>query len=310
MTDEPGRDLRGVVSPDPLTLMPIGSSIPVRPVMFGSSDGGSIPLGVSNWTFFDGALLALGFRGAAGGAEILGSAVMIAPGLALTATHVLTNHLPQLTDGSVVGICMGPREGGLDLWKLRSISYDEADDLAFLSLELMSPIGDDWSFRTLPLTTRCPAVGETVTITGFRFAEGWPWPEGGAPLPAVGELFASTGAVSVVYHPRRDTSVITYPAIEISCGSLGAMSGGAVLDRDGCLLGVISRGWNTEDGEGPSYAAWIVSGALGRSLDVPWPPGAYPSPVTVTSIPDSALRIIGRDALTVNGTSVAYKVWF
>lgn len=303
------RKLSGVVSPDPLKGLPIGANLRIRPVVFGTSDAQCVPLHVTNWTFFEGALLAVAFHG---GQEtrIDGTAVMIAPGLAMTATHVLANNLEGLRDGTVFGICAGPRSGGLDLWKFRSISHDEADDTAFLSLELMSPITDGWHLSTMPLTTRCPSVGEKVTITGFRFEEPWGFASDGSPVEAIGNLYAASGEVSAVYHPFRDHILMPYPAIEIQCGSLGAMSGGAVLDRDGCLLGLIARGFNTEAKDGPTYASWIVSSALARKLDIPWPPGMYAGQVSATAIADAALRIIGREALTVEGSTVQYTVWF
>ena len=243
--------------------------------------------------------------------SILGIAVMVAPALALAATHVLSGWLEELGDGAAAGMCIGVRGEGLDLWKFRSISYDPADDVAFISLELTSPVSEDWCFSTLALTTRCPAEGEELTIVGFRFNDSGDFPaDGSQPSPALGDLFAAKGTVSQVFPTGQDLVMVPFPAIEIQCGSRGAMSGGAVIDRDGLVLGVISTGWDTEDGEGPSVASWIVCGALGRTLDVPWPPGAYPEQVPVMEIPEAALRIVGRDAVNIDGNEMRYRIWY
>jgi len=89
------------------------------------------------------------------------------------------------------------------------------------------------------------------------------------------------------------------------------MSGGAVLDADGLLVGVISRGLQTEDMRGPTYAAWIVGG-LHQVLKLPWPPGAYgDDPVHLLDMPEDVLGIVGREAITIDGpTDYRYRVWF
>jgi hypothetical protein len=126
------------------------------------------------------------------------------------------------------------------------------------SLQLASPWVEGWSFTSLGVTTRCPRQGEKLTIFGFRFDD---VQEDGQGYRAAGNLYAAAGTVTDVYHPKHFLPSLPFPTIDIACGSLGAMSGGAVLDHDGLLVGMISRGWTTDDMEGPTYAAWIVGGA-------------------------------------------------
>lgn len=52
-----------------------------------------------------------------------------------------------------------------------------------------------------------------------------------------GDLYASAGEVAAVYHPIRDPTLMPFPTIEIACGALGGMSGGAVLDDIGPSTG-------------------------------------------------------------------------
>jgi hypothetical protein len=88
------------------------------------------------------------------------------------------------------------------------------------------------------------------------------------------------------------------------------MSGGALLDETGFLLGTTSRGLTSEDGLGPTLAAWVV-GALNRELEIPWPPGLYPQPVHLLDIDKRLLFIEGRDHVrAVDANRVEHEPWF
>jgi trypsin-like peptidase len=301
MSGDPHEPLTGIVGSDPLAAMPIGSRIDLTPIVFGNSDASELPQGVRNWTFFDGALVAIAVRGPAG-LDVVGTGAIIAPGLAVTATHVLRGHLEALVAGDAVAYCFGPRPGHLDIWKLRKISATDTDDIAYISLELCSDLPTGWRFTTLLVTTRCARQAEIVTVFGFRF------PPGAQPLERLtrqGDLLAASGAVVAVYHPVRDRVLMPFPTIEIACGSLGGMSGGVVLDDSGMLLGVISRSF--DDGMGPTSAAWIAT-TLNRRLEIPWPPGIYGpnADVDIRDIPQSLLHIEGRDAFVGDHL----RIWF
>jgi hypothetical protein len=300
--------LTGTVSDDPLAHLPVGTSISIEPIVVGGSNANTVPDGVVNWDFFQGALLAVGVRLSRSAAAVVnGTAVVIAPGLAITATHVLSEALPHLTSGDAEVICIGVRSGNLDLWRVRKISYTDRDDVAYLSLQLASPWVEGWFFTSLGVTTRCPQQGERLTIFGFRFDD---VQEDGQGFSAAGNLYAAAGTVNDVYHPNHFFPSLPFPTIDIACGSLGAMSGGAVLDHDGLLVGMISRGLTTDDLKGPTYAAWIV-GALNRKLELPWPPGVYGDEIHILGIPEQLLHLTGRDAIVmVDENRYNYRVWF
>jgi Trypsin-like peptidase domain len=300
--------LTGTVSEDPLARLPVGTSISYEPVIVGGSDAKTVPEGVINWDFFQGALLAVALRlQGSPSPGVLGTAVIIAPGLAVTATHVLGDTMPHLASGDAEVMCIGVRSGGLDLWRVWNVSYTDRDDVAYLSLQLASPWVEGWSFTSLGVTTRCPRQGEKLTIFGFRFDD---VQEEGHDFAVAGDLYAAAGTVNDVYHPVHILPSLPFPTIEINCGSLGGMSGGAVLDRDGLLVGMISRGWKTDDMKGPTYAAWIV-GALNRKLELPWPPGLYGDEIHILEIPERLLHMTGRDAISVvDENRYGYRVWF
>lgn len=294
--------IRGRFTDDPL---PVGTTIAVEPIMFGGADSTAIPQGVINWTSFEGALLAVVIS-TPEGTRVMGTAVMIAPGLAITATHVFDESISDIQCGAASIFCVGPTSTEVEFWRVIEISYAPNNDIAYLSIQLASPIPASGRFRSIALTTRAPKPGETIHVIGFQF------PKVAIDKQLVsmtGNLYAASGEAGNVYFPMRDSVLMPFPTIEIMCGSVGGMSGGAVLDEQGHLLGVTSRGFETDDLSGPSYAAWVVGG-LDRKLKIPWPPGTYPEQVHILEIDESALRIDGREYVTAIDNTIGYQVWF
>jgi hypothetical protein len=147
-----------------------------------------------------------------------------------------------------------------------------------------------------------------LTIIGYKFHHiSEDGSEGSPPaIRGLGDLYAAKGTVQAVYPVRRDRVMVPFPAIEITCGSLGGMSGGAVLDSTGHLMGIISTGVADI-----TYAAWVVGSALAREIRIPWPPGLHPETVRVLDIPDQLLRVEGREAIAITApNTTAYRVWF
>jgi hypothetical protein len=290
---------------DPLKALPDGSSFGIEPIFVGGSNATRLAQGVNNWTYFEGAMLAVLVSDGTESIH-LGTAAMIAPGLATSAMHILDDHLDGIKAGTLGVICYGPRpDGKADAWRLRSVSTTPDNDIAYLSLELASAITPEWRCRILPITTRAPKVGEIVSFVGFVLDSSTPAPHRHM---MHGSLYCSAGEVNAVYPQGRDKLLLPYPAIEVACGTLGRMSGGALLDARGHLLGVIARGYDVEDGEGPSYGAWIIGG-LNRTLEIPWPPGMYGDTVHVLDI--TPMVVEGRDKFSVkDANTYTYQVWF
>jgi hypothetical protein len=121
-------------------------------------------------------------------------------------------------------------------------------------------------------------------------------------------MLAACGQVKAAFMPYRVQSR-PYPALEVECGSLGGMSGGAVLGTDGRLVGVVSRGFS--DGEPPTEVAWIIGG-LNLRVILPWPEGMYrEGEIGVLSVPEGLLTIEGRDAVAVTDRgTIEYRIWF
>jgi hypothetical protein len=262
---------------------------------------GNLPVGVDNWDFFDGSLLAVGFREGNDVLKIEGTAVMIAPGLAISAKHLFHeryDHLGALLAGSEVLYAVGLRPGGhSDIWQLQHVtaSNDGGGDLAILSLALVSDLPAGGRFTCLPLTARRPLRGEQLTIVGFHFDKNNNLLDGvtGA-VTAVGQMYAAVGEVSQFYWPVRDSSLAPFPAFEILCGVKGGMSGGAVLDKDGGVVGVVSIGFLDE--EPPTLGAWCVD-VFGWHVTASWPRNFYPASTPIANVP--VVRVLDRQHLTI-----------
>lgn len=151
-----------------------------------------------------------------------------------------------------------------------------------------------------------------VTFVGFRFQEPGsikPKCVGDVMVVAQGNMHASAGRVTA-FHPYTRDPVMPYPAIEVSSGSVGGMSGGAVLDRKGPIVGLVSRGFTASDGLGPTYAAWIVQ-ALMFEVVLPWPKRVYVPHTPLLNLPVDCIAIQGRQHVRLGGhrREIAYRRW-
>lgn len=305
---------RAVRDDDPLSSWPPGKPIPIRRVEYEAVESADQTIkSLANWGIFEGALLSVGFQSsAAEGLRLEGSAVMIAPGLAVTATHVFNEDYTddELMSGHQAMALQGIRsDHTADMWRVEKIVYSPGDDMALLSVAPMSRIHPEWFISTFSLTTRTPRRGELITVVGFREEQALRATESdGTAHLSVGDFYIAQGQVGEVYPDGRDSFSIPCPTFEVQCGSLGAMSGGAVLDSAGKLMGIISRGFATEDGKGPTYAT-VINEALDRPIEINWPPDLYDGKLAIHEIDPTFIEIEGRERLQVIDGRLAFEVW-
>lgn len=298
-TETPGSRVQ--VTSDPLAAMPVGASISFTTLGPMCIEGISATAqSVKNWGAFEGALLSVHI-GDDSQSEGLGSAALIAPGLAVTAQHVFEGYDARAQAGEVHSFCVGHRQDGADFWRVTHVVSMDDTDIAFLYLELASAMPPD-GFHQFGVTTRSPRVGELLTIVGFRFETGT---RNVSPLLA-GVLLESQGRVEEV-SVDDNGGWLPFPYVQVACGTRGGMSGGAVFDEHLRLVGVLSKGLTTHDGTGPSVAAWMLA-AFNTELAVPWPPGLHPQGESMVCLP--AIDIERRDAIWSTGPNeFNYSVW-
>ena len=239
---------------------------------------------------------------------------MIAPGVVLTASHTLEDHREAVSARTQQIECLAiRRDGRAELWTAERWRWPEVNsDISVLNVRLRTEVPYDWSCACLPITTRAPRDGETLSVVGFQFGapnrNGRIGTIGDIPIIGQGAMYVSTGAVRKLWYPQRDPVRVSFPAIEIACGTLGGMSGGPVLDGMGHVVGLLSTGEDTTDGS-RSYAAWVLQAFMFK-LDLVWPPGLYPPEPNLLDLPQSLIRIVGRNKVAPAGDQeIVYDYW-
>lgn len=186
------------------------------------------------------------------GPIVLGSGVMIGPGLVMAATHVLEEFaarnadpvlLTFVPDGARAWLprgrstVTGPSAFGADR---RIVS-----DVSLLSCTLNSEAHLHHPLTLAPLQVALPLVGERLWAFGYRHD---------ALQDAVALItpLVTSGVVTAAF-PQGRGERMPSACIEVAMDTKGGMSGGPVVNADGDLVGIVS---SSIDG-GPSYVTLI-----------------------------------------------------
>lgn len=186
------------------------------------------------------------------GATILGSGIMIGPGLLLTATHVLDEFphadpppafltfLPDAVrawlphDRSTLS---GPSSFGED--------REKVSDLTLISCTLNSDAHARYPLMLTPLKVGLPLVGERLWAFGYRHGR---LDSGIADITPI----VTSGNVTAAF-PHGRGERMPASCIEVEMDTKGGMSGGPVVNADGDLVGIVS---SSIEG-GPTYVTLI-----------------------------------------------------
>lgn len=184
---------------------------------------------------------------------VLGSGVMVAPGMLLTATHVLDECRSQ---GKSPVFCTFLPTGmrawlPMDIVTIAAPSAFHPDrevrsDLSLVSCTLNSDAHENQPLMLAPMQIALPLLGERLWAMGFRHHH---IDEDGTALTP----FVSSGIVTTAYpHGRGEWMPAPHFEVEMEC--YGGMSGGAVVNADGFLVGIVS---SSHEGAPPSYMTLI-----------------------------------------------------
>ena len=216
--------------------------------------------------------------------HIWGSAVMVAPGVALTAGHVIDEMRCRGflagAGGQLWAISVHAADR-VELWRVDSFTQDEeGSDLSLLTLVRTTaasgpPADCPLKFSLARMAARMPCVGETISLIGFKAAE--VSFECGAIIGLA--LVGSVGQVTDQYPQGRDSRVLPNPAIAVDACTVGGMSGGAAFDAAGHLIGVVSSGLN----ESPSFVS-LSWPAIYVPIAPKWPPATMPSETSLGAL--------------------------
>lgn len=128
---------------------------------------------VENWGFFEGSVLTVAFPTGTG-FNPYGSAVMVAPGIAIGSMHVFEPFTEATASGASAAFCLGINGDAPEMWNITDVTSatrDTRTDLAIYSLRRASALPANMTLVQAVISTRIPAVGEPLTLLGFRLAE-------------------------------------------------------------------------------------------------------------------------------------------
>ena len=278
----------GTITEDPASTLPVGSEIHFAALLLPNTPVQG-PSRLEDWESLDGMVLGISFSDASAH-RLDGTAVVVGPGIALCATHVLEPRLEAILTGAEAITCFGVASSGVQVWKVSKITLVPDSDLAILGLTFASPLPPNSTLYKAVISTRLPEIGEHLTVFGFRpFQQTFPR-NGTAAMLAAGVLVC-TGKVTELYPTGRDKAMLPWPVIEFNCPSWGGMSGGPVFDQAGKVVGLLATSFSAEDNFGPSYASLLIP-ALGVRFQGGWPTALFPDSTT--------LREMGRQLCTID----------
>jgi hypothetical protein len=267
----------GVAQLEPEQNLSLGERLTfiAQRLFFEGSNSDYMRMGAQN-----GILLALSFRDREGH-HTYGSGVMVGPGLALCAKHVLYEHdyYSKLQRGDATLVAQAPlQDSGMQLWTVLRTALVADSDLAVLSMSLTSRYPADRRFMTASLSTRMPALGEVLTVTGLS-AAGDGTEEIASNTRIVITPQCQLGRVIDRYPNGRDGR-LPGPCLAVECAVPGGTSGGPVFDSRGYLVGLLSTSY---DGEAISFVSHLWPALIRAQASPVWPPKPYrlPAPNTL-----------------------------
>lgn len=204
-------------------------------------------------------------------ASPLGSGFFIAPGVAMTARHVLKgfwdefqiyHKFPKLkteveANFKVLALQFFGDKSEPAVWYVEKTWISEFTDTAFLYLKPHNDKAKGYIWREqLELSMFEPRVGERIFAFGY--------PDSEVELQTQPTFTAnwklkptlSTGKVKTVYKRCRDRGLLTWPSIETNARFDHGMSGGPVFNDKEQVCAVVC------DGIGSEEAGYISSGSL------------------------------------------------
>src|ERR1700731_1265195 len=249
--ETPLQTTTGTITDDPASAASIGTELRFRPVT-PIYNGPEKAAAMRNWESFEGILLSIHFRTETS-YSIEGSGVLVGPGIALCAKHVIEPHLDGILDGTVGTLVTGLARHGVQIWRLTKVTTVPDTDFCILGLLCASQLPPDNEFRQALITTRLPKHGEKLMLAGFRAGQNSFEITDQTHLATSGSVLICSGVVTDQYLQGRDRHMLPSPTLQIDCPSWGGMSGGPAFDRDGRLVGLLSSSFD----QGPSFVSLI-----------------------------------------------------
>ena len=219
----------------------------------------NVLIGGPRWTtgleFAEGRILAVVLR-TPEQYSIVGTATLVAPGIALGAEHVFREHIQAWRAGDIAFQLAGKSSTGARTWMVSAITSVQHTDLAFISLQPLNFDAASSTIHQVSLSLTTPAVGDTLTIFGV-IPNNASYDRG---TYADVFLYKFVGTVCEVFLNGRDRLVLPFPCLMADFPSEGAMSGSPVFGANGAQVGILSASMETalEEEPTPSYVSLLL----------------------------------------------------
>jgi hypothetical protein len=236
----------------------------------------------------------------------MGTAMLIAPGVALTAAHIVDacedayGPMGEPSPFVLYALQYGsPTE--MHVMEVHRVFRARFTDLALLHLR-----GDAaWFPVAYPrIDLRMPTAGQKI------FAFGYP---GRATtmerkIEVVANGHTTTGEILEVYGDGRDTVRAPFPCFSTNARFDDAMSGGPVLNEEGCLIGAVCSNLPPDTPEGEHYSLvtslWPM---VGIEIDIPWDQRSADRYRFQEYLAACGDRVLGLDRITIKDGVAAYR---
>jgi|ERR1044071_164714 hypothetical protein len=216
-------------------------------------------------------------------ASPLGSGFFIAPGVAMTARHVVKGFWDQFhiyqkfpklkaeveANFKVLALQFFGDKSEPAVWYIEKTWISEFTDTAFLYLKPYNDKAKGYVWRDqLELSMWEPSVGDQIGAFGY--------PDSEVELQIEPTLSASwklkpalsTSEVTAVYERYRDRGLLAWPAIETNARFDHGMSGGPVFNDKGQVCAVVCDGIGSEE-EGYVSSGSLLWLAMITAMDIP-----------------------------------------
>ncbi len=220
---------------------------------------------------------------ALGESHVYGSAVLVGPGIALAAGHVIEEHQAKghLTAPDPALYAFGPAGERTHAWIVSEIKYNSVGDVAVLVMQYAADMPDDLEIHYFATCARLPEISERVTAIGFRPVNALRLadPETRELGLLEGTFLTSSGPISDLWPLGRD-ALLPRPSFAAQLTTVGAMSGGPVLNAQGKLIGIVSRSIDAFEEEPAVTSATMIWDGLFEPIAGQWPPKFWPAEAT------------------------------
>jgi hypothetical protein len=248
-------------------------TLPPLHLDFSKNDFLSLPLSV-----IQSAVMPVVVRRPDGGLVGLGTAFTIAPGLMLTASHVMQEAVEgqgALVEGAMAGVvCLASSDEAASeffgaLLPIERSRHYQSFDIALL--EVGVPFIDDEPvpLLQLPLTAELPTVGDQVIALGYSRLDASHRQHGEveSAYQLQQDFNGTRGRVEEVHPVRRDW-FLPFPCFRTNARFDGGISGGPVFNAEGFVCGVVCSGYELGEEEVgyTSYASILFPAFFFESL--------------------------------------------